>query len=113
MLGIALCCDSFRELNFYWRFSHALNLGDGSLFFNNLEYIHFKTLRQWVVNICLTLAFVKKVLVITYYWPPAGGAGVQRWLKMVKYLTGPEYQIAVLNVRENVASYPVTDSGFS
>lgn len=29
---------------------------------------------------------VKKVLVITYYWPPGGGAGVQRWLKFVKYL---------------------------
>jgi glycosyltransferase involved in cell wall biosynthesis len=28
----------------------------------------------------------KKVLVITYYWPPGGGAGVQRWLKFVKYL---------------------------
>ena len=25
------------------------------------------------------------VLVITYYWPPAGGPGVQRWLKFVKY----------------------------
>lgn len=29
---------------------------------------------------------MKKVLVITYYWPPCGGAGVQRWLKFVKYL---------------------------
>jgi len=29
---------------------------------------------------------VKKVLILTYYWPPAGGAGVQRWLKFVKYL---------------------------
>ncbi len=28
----------------------------------------------------------KKVLVITYYWPPSGGSGVQRWLKFVKYL---------------------------
>jgi glycosyltransferase involved in cell wall biosynthesis len=28
----------------------------------------------------------KKVLIITYYWPPSGGAGVQRWLKTVKYL---------------------------
>lgn len=28
---------------------------------------------------------MKKVLVITYYWPPSGGAGVQRWLKFVKY----------------------------
>ncbi|MFM7176404.1 MAG: glycosyltransferase [Bacteroidota bacterium] len=29
----------------------------------------------------------KKVLIITYYWPPGGGAGVQRWLKFVKYLS--------------------------
>ncbi len=27
-----------------------------------------------------------KALIITYYWPPAGGSGVQRWLKFVKYL---------------------------
>jgi glycosyltransferase involved in cell wall biosynthesis len=31
---------------------------------------------------------MKKVLIITYYWPPSGGAGVQRWLKFVKYLRG-------------------------
>ncbi len=30
----------------------------------------------------------KKVLIITYYWPPSGGSGVQRWLKFVKYLPG-------------------------
>lgn len=29
---------------------------------------------------------MKKVLVITYYWPPSGGSGVQRWLKTSKYL---------------------------
>ncbi|VAW26277.1 TPR/glycosyl transferase domain protein, partial [hydrothermal vent metagenome] len=28
---------------------------------------------------------MKKALIITYYWPPAGGSGVQRWLKFVKY----------------------------
>ncbi len=28
---------------------------------------------------------MKKFLLITYYWPPAGGGGVQRWLKMTKY----------------------------
>jgi len=29
---------------------------------------------------------MKKVLIISYYWPPFGGSGVQRWLKFVKYL---------------------------
>jgi glycosyltransferase involved in cell wall biosynthesis len=29
---------------------------------------------------------MKRVLIITYYWPPSGGAGVQRWLKFTKYL---------------------------
>ena len=29
---------------------------------------------------------MKNALIITYYWPPSGGAGVQRWLKFVKYL---------------------------
>ena len=32
---------------------------------------------------------MKRALIITYYWPPAGGGGVMRWLKMSKYL--PEY----------------------
>lgn len=29
---------------------------------------------------------MKRVLIIVYYWPPSGGAGVQRWLKFAKYL---------------------------
>jgi len=32
---------------------------------------------------------MKRVLIITYYWPPSGGSGVQRWLKFSKYL--PKY----------------------
>lgn len=35
---------------------------------------------------------MKKVLIITYYWPPSGGAGVQRWLKFVKYLPQLGYE---------------------
>lgn len=29
---------------------------------------------------------MKRVLIITYYWPPIGGSGVQRWVKFAKYL---------------------------
>lgn len=32
---------------------------------------------------------MKRVLIITYYWPPSSGSGVQRWLKFSKYL--PEF----------------------
>lgn len=32
---------------------------------------------------------MKRVLIITYYWPPSGGSGVQRWVKFAKYL--PKY----------------------
>ena len=49
----------------------------------------------------------KKVLIITYYWPPAGGPGVQRWLKFVKYL--PDFGIQpIVYVPEN-PTYPSTD----
>ncbi len=41
----------------------------------------------------------KKVLVITYYWPPAGGPGVQRILKFVKYLPNYGWQPVVLTVK--------------
>lgn len=49
----------------------------------------------------------KKILIITYYWPPAGGPGVQRWLKFVKYL--PDFGIQpIVYVPEN-PSYPIID----
>ncbi|WP_405212090.1 glycosyl transferase family 1 [Dokdonia sp. Asnod2-E02] len=48
-----------------------------------------------------------KVLIIAYYWPPAGGPGVQRWLKFTKYL--PEFGIEpIVYVPEN-PSYPIVD----
>ena len=50
---------------------------------------------------------MKRVLIITYYWPPSGGSGVQRWLKMSKYL--PEYDWQpVIYTTEN-AEYPIID----
>jgi glycosyltransferase involved in cell wall biosynthesis len=50
----------------------------------------------------------KKLLIITYYWPPAGGPGVQRWLKFVKYL--PDFDIQpIVYVPEN-PTYPILDS---
>lgn len=50
----------------------------------------------------------KKVLIITYYWPPAGGPGVQRWLKFVKYL--PDFDIEpIVFIPEN-PNYPIIDS---
>ena len=50
---------------------------------------------------------MKRVLIITYYWPPSGGSGVQRWLKMSKYLPENGWQ-PVIYTAEN-AEYPVED----
>lgn len=53
---------------------------------------------------------MQKVLIITYYWPPAGGPGVQRWLKFVKYLR--DFNIEpVVYVPEN-PNYPIRDASF-
>jgi glycosyltransferase involved in cell wall biosynthesis len=48
-----------------------------------------------------------KVLIITYYWPPAGGSGVQRWLKFVKYLQNSDIESIVYTVDN--ANYPKED----
>ena len=52
---------------------------------------------------------MKKVLIIIYYWPPSGGAGVQRWLKLSKYLADTGVEVHVLTVDETYASYLQTD----
>lgn len=58
---------------------------------------------------------MKNVLVITYYWPPSGGSGVQRWLKMTKYFPennwrpiiyapeNPEYPVEDLSLEKDIA----------
>ncbi|HOW26383.1 MAG TPA: glycosyltransferase [Bacteroidales bacterium] len=50
---------------------------------------------------------MKKVLVISYYWPPSGGSGVQRWLKFVRYLRDFQWE-AVVCIPED-PEYPVYD----
>lgn len=51
---------------------------------------------------------MKKVLVIAYYWPPAGGPGVQRWLKFITYLR--DFNIEpILYIPEN-PHYPIQDN---
>lgn len=51
------------------------------------------------------------MLIITYYWPPAGGPGVQRWLKFVKYL--PEFGVKpIVYIPEN-PTYPILDQNLN
>ncbi|MEM7038415.1 MAG: glycosyltransferase, partial [Bacteroidota bacterium] len=50
---------------------------------------------------------MKKVLIITYYWPPSGGSGVQRWLKCVRYLRDYGWEPIVFTVENG--EYPVLD----
>lgn len=50
---------------------------------------------------------MKRVLIITYYWPPSGGSGVQRWLKMSKYLPEFGWQPVIYTAKD--AEYPVED----
>lgn len=50
---------------------------------------------------------MKRVLIITYYWPPSGGSGVQRWLNMSKYLPENGWQPVIYTADD--AEYPVED----
>ncbi|MDP3314214.1 glycosyltransferase [Lutibacter sp.] len=50
---------------------------------------------------------MKKALIITYYWPPSGGSGVQRWLKFVKYFRDFNVEPVVYTVDN--AKYPIVD----
>ncbi len=47
---------------------------------------------------------MKSVLILTYYWPPAGGPGVQRWLKFVKYLEDFGWKAHILTVKDGTYS---------
>jgi glycosyltransferase involved in cell wall biosynthesis len=51
----------------------------------------------------------EKVLILTYYWPPSGGAGVQRWVKFSRYLKELGYEPVVVTVDPVRASYALRD----
>ena len=53
---------------------------------------------------------MNKVLIITYYWPPSGGAGVQRWLRFSKYLPQFGWEPVILTINPAYATYPALDS---
>lgn len=46
---------------------------------------------------------MKKILIITYYWPPKGGVGVQRWLKLTKYLAKSGYKPIVYTAKDGMS----------
>lgn len=53
----------------------------------------------------------RKILILTYYWPPAGGSGVQRWMYFAKYLKDFGYEPIVVTVNPDKASYKNVDEG--
>jgi len=52
---------------------------------------------------------MKRVLIISYYWPPTGGSGVQRWVKFTKYLPSEGWQ-PVIYTPENPEQLAVDTS---
>lgn len=56
---------------------------------------------------------MKKVLIVTYYWPPGSGAGVQRWLKFSKYLSLSGWEPVILTVDTDYATYPAIDNSLT
>jgi glycosyltransferase involved in cell wall biosynthesis len=53
--------------------------------------------------------FMKRVLIISYYWPPTGGSGVQRWVKFAKYLPALGWQ-PVIYTPENPEQLAVDET---
>ena len=45
-----------------------------------------------IIDFIYLCTFMKRVLIISYYWPPTGGSGVQRWVKFAKYLPAEGWQ---------------------
>ena len=52
-----------------------------------------------------------KLLLISYYWPPSGGSGVQRWLNFSNSLVKMGWDITVFTVKNG--NYPIVDNGLN
>ena len=52
---------------------------------------------------------MKKILIFTYYWPPSGGAAVQRWLSFANKLAENDFEVHVITVDEKYATYQLLD----
>lgn len=50
-----------------------------------------------------------KALIITYYWPPSGGSGVQRWLYFAKYMKENGIEPIILTIDPKQGSFPAID----
>lgn len=50
---------------------------------------------------------MKEALLITYYWPPAGGPGVHRWLRFSRYFAANGWKLTVYCPED--AEWPVLD----
>lgn len=57
--------------------------------------------------------YIPRVLIITYYWPPSSGSGVQRWMYFAKYLSDYGVTPVILTVDPKKASYQRLDDSFS
>jgi len=56
---------------------------------------------------------MKKILVISYYWPPSGGSGVQRWLYFCHFLKAAGFEVDVLTIDPESAAYPSIDDSLA
>lgn len=52
---------------------------------------------------------MKRLLIVTYYWPPSGGAAVQRWLSFANKLTDRGHEVHLLTVDAAYATYQLRD----
>jgi glycosyltransferase involved in cell wall biosynthesis len=66
-----------------------------------------------VRKLLLSIREMKKALIITYYWPPCGGSGVQRWMYFAKYLADFGIIPVVVTVDPKKASYKNFDYSLS